>query len=531
MTPFQKNITESIDNLPIIKRDLELVYGKDLPVNIDKMLEDNVDSKSGSNLTYNHTVDSGKLDFDIIGNCEQDTYTGKNKCSNAYFYNENGIWFDYEPSTFQKTFTLSFIPHVTVSGLQMYIQGTGGNIGITGATESITSGTRYTKTITLSDANYELVIGRTGTAHISLYKSDANMDTTTTIDEAQIEFNNEFTSYEIYVGGTASPNPDYPQDIRVVTGDNSVVVQNKNLFGNIEQGGINESGNYSSSVRVRTIDYISVKSNTQYTISGTQNADNTTILCYVQEYDNTNTLVNYDSNPHDMPYTITTQANTKKIRIVLRTTGNANISPSNVLTKQLELGSTATTYIAHAEQTLPIHLGTQYLAGIGDYKDYITGTKNNWKIVRNVKKIVASEHDWNYSTNYHQANTIAIDDVLAYQTSNAFCNIATNSNSNNYNVFYISSAKQFVFKNPTHNGELISSQYDFNTYIKANAIFYVKSETPTEETITDTTLISDLNYLYDAVTYKGQTNITTVSDSDNAQMVIDASLFVTEKEV
>lgn len=37
-------------------------------------------------------------------------------------------------------------------------------------------------------------------------------------------------TYEPYVGGTASPNPDYPQEITNVTGDVEVVVENKNLY-------------------------------------------------------------------------------------------------------------------------------------------------------------------------------------------------------------------------------------------------------------------------------------------------------------
>lgn len=41
------------------------------------------------------------------------------------------------------------------------------------------------------------------------------------------------SSYEPYVGGTASPSPDYPQDVHVVSGDNEIVVSGKNLFNNV----------------------------------------------------------------------------------------------------------------------------------------------------------------------------------------------------------------------------------------------------------------------------------------------------------
>ena len=45
-----------------------------------------------------------------------------------------------------------------------------------------------------------------------------------------IESGSSKTDYEPYTGGKASPNPDYPQDIHVVSGDNSVVVRGKNLW-------------------------------------------------------------------------------------------------------------------------------------------------------------------------------------------------------------------------------------------------------------------------------------------------------------
>lgn len=49
----------------------------------------------------------------------------------------------------------------------------------------------------------------------------------------QLELGSAPTSYEPYVGGAASPNPDYPQDINVVTGEQTVTVTNS--------GGVSQS--------------------------------------------------------------------------------------------------------------------------------------------------------------------------------------------------------------------------------------------------------------------------------------------------
>ena len=46
--------------------------------------------------------------------------------------------------------------------------------------------------------------------------------------QLQIEQGSTATDYEPYVGGTASPNPDYPQDIKVVSGDNTIKISNSN---------------------------------------------------------------------------------------------------------------------------------------------------------------------------------------------------------------------------------------------------------------------------------------------------------------
>lgn len=482
---------------------------------------------SGTDLTFNNTL-VGKLKTNkLIGNCEQDSYSGKNKLNplaeqgsinfttGENEINENSIRTpDYINISSMDTIYFSRITDTTNIKCRYY----NSNKEYIGGQPAI--GTALTSTLTKPE----------NAVYLRLAVDVYNVDYFT---QFNCQISNTNTTYEQYVGGIPSPNPDYPQDIRVITGDNSVVVQNKNLFGNIEQGGINESGNYSSSVRVRTIDYISVKSNTQYTISGTQNADNTTILCYVQEYDNTNTLVNYDSNPHDMPYTITTQANTKKIRIVLRTTGNANISPSNVLTKQLELGSTATTYIAHAEQTLPIHLSTNYLAGIGDYVDTIEGTKDDWKIKRNIQKIIldgSEDESWVKATSvqnvFYWAG--AVQDHLKASgiipKSTHFIGVEAQSGAaymqlQNDNTIALSSSNDGrIYIKSTK----FATLSDFTTWLSNNNnSFYYILATTTEETITDTTLISDLNALYEATSYADQTNITTTYEDGNVQMSLN----------
>ena len=60
-----------------------------------------------------------------------------------------------------------------------------------------------------------------------------NVPNNTTLSNAKIypmiAKSNTILDYEPYVGGTASPNPEYPQDIYTISGSNSVVVCGKNI--------------------------------------------------------------------------------------------------------------------------------------------------------------------------------------------------------------------------------------------------------------------------------------------------------------
>lgn len=69
----------------------------------------------------------------------------------------------------------------------------------------------------------------TGTLSEDAYYFRIQVNYNITVDatlKCQIELGDEETDYEPYTGGIASPNPSYPQDIHVVTGDNTITVSN-----------------------------------------------------------------------------------------------------------------------------------------------------------------------------------------------------------------------------------------------------------------------------------------------------------------
>lgn len=157
------------------------------------------------------------------------------------------------------------------------------------------------------------------------------------------------TDFEPYVGGTPSPNPDYPQPIHVVTGLQTVDVHGKNLFDKSteESGWLNNTGGISqpTSTSNKTSAYIPATPNTAYTLSS---------LGYylkIAQYDSSKTFIKLDATGNNIPSnTITTEANTAYIRISY---GNAQ-NQQNVM---LERGSTASDYVPYSKQTYEINLG------------------------------------------------------------------------------------------------------------------------------------------------------------------------------
>ena len=157
------------------------------------------------------------------------------------------------------------------------------------------------------------------------------------------------TSFEPYVGGTPSPNPDYPQPIQVVTGLQTVEIVGKNLFDkSTEEGGwLNNTGGISkpTSTSDKTSAFIHVIPNTSYTLSSPG------YYLKIAQYDSSKTFIKIDTTGNNIQSnTITTEANTAYIRISY---GNAQSNP-NVM---FEFGSTSTSYAPYSKQSYEINLG------------------------------------------------------------------------------------------------------------------------------------------------------------------------------
>lgn len=190
---------------------------------------------TGTLITLNDTIQA-RIKTDLKGNTEQDSYTGKNKL--PYPYTEtthihNGI-----------TFTVNNDGSILVNGTataQANIKLYGNHIEsnqkeFTG--QYLYGGTNNVNLRALNNTNNNYKVLATDTG------SGAEINTST-YTKGYIELtvfngvtvNNELIkpmvlnslsdiSYEPFVGGSPSPSPDYPQNVNVVTGNNTIILSN-----------------------------------------------------------------------------------------------------------------------------------------------------------------------------------------------------------------------------------------------------------------------------------------------------------------
>lgn len=164
-------------------------------------------------------------------------------------------------------------------------------------------------------------------------------------------------SYEPYTGNQPSPNPNYPQEIKVVSGNQNVKIHDKNFFdkNNVRAGyRFGSDGDYYTWSGYNASEYINVKPNTTYSTSWV-----ITIMECVCTYDINKNFIRRIQTGRNFTTTLT--------EYYIR----ADVSDTNLATAQIEPGSTATTYETYQSQTYPLSLGSLELAKIGNYKDYI----------------------------------------------------------------------------------------------------------------------------------------------------------------
>ena len=343
-------------------------------------------SGEGEFITLDGTTDCSALDIQLNGNAMQQTYSGKNLFSGDFsqFDNQGGTGSTYSyfklPTNGRYTLSLKAKNNVSAQSVQVFLgfsfkggESGGGLIwawtnGSSASAGDIRSVQNESNGVTLE--------------YVSMYVNNAaTLQWFVNNFEIQLEAGSSATSYEPFVGGTPAPNPDYPQPISVVTGENVVKVVGKNLWGltpfrtgntfyNLPVGTQITAGTSSAVTLEQTDDgfnvsattgwngawfLIPVKSGESYRLHYTQAGENARSSYYTLD----SSLTILSSSPIGTPYTvdrtITVPSNGTYIAV---TAGIQAAGTTGSWTQpQLELGSTATAYKPYQGQEFEVNLG------------------------------------------------------------------------------------------------------------------------------------------------------------------------------
>lgn len=212
----------------------------------DYFTADETVTGTGSTLTLNNTMNAKLDDTQLLGDTAQQTYSGKNvvnfatisyegandgsatRSGSAFTVTGNssdqwgGILFRQSELNLKANTTYTFSAKVdsttAADGSAVYIApnlSSSGQINGNLAKSGQTSTATFTTPSTIDSS-----------ANLRLYPRAANAVAVFT--DIQIETGSSPTSYEPYVGGIPSPNPDYPQDVNVVTGTQTVAITDGN---------------------------------------------------------------------------------------------------------------------------------------------------------------------------------------------------------------------------------------------------------------------------------------------------------------
>lgn len=468
---------------------------------------------------------------DLNGNAEQDSYSGKN------LYQVIGTTHNGLTGTLQSDGTLK------ISGKATH---TSSNI-TTEMSTNLPAGT-YTFSITKTvpfrvllrgDNNANIGVIQPGSTSHTFTTTSVNttlkvflylLEVDTTYDEVigvQLEAGSPATSFEPFVGGTASPNPDYPQDIRVVKGDNTIKVTGKNLFDKdsvITGYWLLANGTLEVATQYVVSDYISVIPNTNYYLPKTDSRR----LKYYDDNKEPLTTSDWDIDSGSNAQVITIPSNAKYVRFTIHQT------VVDINTFQFENDTTATSYQPYTSTDYAVNIGNMELCKIGDYKDYIYKENDKWYLKKNIGKVVLDGSEawatannqvgtsgfYRYSCNDFQdtskylANTPYISDNFKYSSNTLIeQNVIGNTTASNTNRLWITI-------DTTLTGGTATT--DFKNWLSThNTTVYYVLATPTYEEITATTLIEQLEDLKTAKSVEGQTNIT--QTNEELPFILDVS--------
>lgn len=296
----------------------------------------------------------------------------------------------------------------------------------------------------------------------------------------QLEKNEQMTEYEDYII------------------NNYIVNLGKNLFdkNDITSGSyIADDGSIGTNVNIFYSNYIPVKPNTTYTISGKNNSWANTAL-----YDSDKTFIIRIGDGTNFTTTSTTY--------YIRTNGRLEYLDSI----QIEEGNAPTNY---SEYFTPIEL-----CQIEDYQDYIYKESGKWFLHKEINKMILNGNEqWGKNSTRFSLTLTGYGNGTKPILCTHF--IPTDDwdyhNTQNYTIIFFRD-EQWANARLSINDSDFSTVNDFKNWLSTNnVIVYFPLATPTNTEITNQTLINELNVLYNAELLE-KTNIDAYSNTLEANI-------------
>jgi hypothetical protein len=374
-----------------------------------------------------------------------------------------------------------------------------------------------------------------GTGYIRIVFETSVKLTTVTFANIQVESGDTDTSYQPYVGGIPSPNPDYPQPVQTVTGTQTVEIVGKNKFNQADihqQGYINDTGGITgSNYSVVYAEYYPVEPEQNYTISYNIIKAGSSIR-YIGFYDSSFSFISRTEVSESSTFTFSTPANTRYLRVSFR--HPTGMYATTFLTDyinniQIEYGSTATAYAPYSNQTLPINLGSIELCKLGTYQDYIWKDGEDWKVHKTTTKAqLATNIPWSTGTFSAQKRIYIGTDYIfgrgksiVTPTDNARKAVALLSHFTlvTLNDILNQTADGFGISSSSYMSIRVgnaSAASDILDILQNNAVMaYAALQTPTDTTITDAGLIAQLEAIRTALLQNGANTIANTAAGSN----------------
>ena len=370
-------------------------------------LERDSNSASGNPISIADAVEAPLKSLEIQGNTTQQTYTGSNPVhGNFTNVTEGGLTWEYDKSTGEfyvhgtaaSTYSVpTYILFDTPLPAGQYtffiteqISGARPGIGLRKANGS----SRVASPIAAGSLSATVDNAEEKAAY-DIYLTGMTVGSTINVRfKCMLVAGTSTTTYEPYVGGVPAPNPDYPQAVQTVTGENILTISDgqgndqsyvinlgKNLFDkdNASTIGAYIAGGTSTIVTdgANTSIYIPCQPNTTYTISKT--ADNvfragTTSVVPA----NGVAVKNMTDNASGTKITLTSASDARYLVVFIRNNASSHTAAELMATIQIEKGSTATSYAAYFA---PIEL-----CKIGDYQDSIYKSSGKWYVRKETGK-------------------------------------------------------------------------------------------------------------------------------------------------